>query len=73
MDAATYDRYEQCGTNLDRTCNPIRPRPPKHLLHLAAEEGAMYEHVLSPDLRTHRRIEQERIELSEAARTLNDI
>jgi hypothetical protein len=71
MDAATYDRYEQYGTNLDRKGNPLKPGTPKHLPRLTAEELAVYERVLSPDLKTHRRIEQERIPLREAAQALN--
>lgn len=70
MDGDTYDCYERYGTNHDRHGNPLKPGIPKDLPHLTAEERSVYELVLAPDLKSHRRIEQERIPLSEAARTL---
>jgi hypothetical protein len=70
MDVDTYDRYEPYGTNLDRKGIPLKPGTPKGLPHLTTEERAVYGRVLSAELRTHRRIEQERIPLSEAAQAL---
>ncbi|GII95113.1 Wadjet anti-phage system protein JetD domain-containing protein [Sinosporangium siamense] len=66
MDQATYDAYEPFGTNTDRNGKPLQPGVPKPLPHLTDAERAVYQRLLDPALRGHRRIEQERVPLSVA-------
>lgn len=66
MDSDTYDRYEPYGTNTDRNGIALLPAAPKPLTYLTADERLVYERLTDPALRTHRRVEQERIPLSEA-------
>ena len=70
MDAATYEHYEQFGTNTDRKNRPLLPGEPKTLTHLTKAEDALYRRLLSADHRGHRRIEQERIPLDVAVRAV---
>ncbi len=70
MDAATYERYEEFGTNTDRKNRPLLPGEPKTLAHLDAAEDEMYRRLLSPDHHGHRRVEQERIPLDVALKAV---
>lgn len=66
MDPATYDTYEPYGTNTDQHGHPLKPGSPKPLPHLTSDERSVYDRLVDPALRTHRRIEQERIPLRAA-------
>lgn len=66
MDPATYGTYEPYGTNNDQNNAPLKPGSPKPLPHLTDAERAVYETLLSPSHTGHRRIEQERIPLTDA-------
>ena len=66
MDPDTYATYEPFGTHLDKHGAPIKPVPPRDTPRLTAAERSLYETLLNPAHTGHRRIEQERIPLSEA-------
>ncbi|MGW5739981.1 Wadjet anti-phage system protein JetD domain-containing protein [Amycolatopsis sp. NPDC003861] len=67
MDLATYETYERFGTDTDQKGVPLKPATPKALPLLAPGERDVYNLLLCPDLRGHRRVEQERLPLSLAA------
>jgi hypothetical protein len=66
MDMATFEAYEQFGTNLDRRGTPIEPGNRRDLAHLTEAERAMYRALTDPAWSRHRRLEQERIPLADA-------
>ncbi|SNS54508.1 hypothetical protein SAMN06309944_0730 [Micrococcales bacterium KH10] len=66
MDPATYAAYEQFGTDLDQHGKPIVAGDPKPVGRLRVDERTMYERLIDPHHKGHRRIEQERIPLSQA-------
>lgn len=68
MDSATYEAYEQFGTNHDKNGNLLTPAGSKVVDRLRADEQAMYGRILDPAHAGHRRIEQERIPLDVALR-----
>lgn len=66
MDMATFEAYEQFGTNVDRRGNRIPPGSRRDLPHLTDAERAMYHALTDPAWTRHRRLEQERIPLVHA-------
>ncbi|MFE2750604.1 Wadjet anti-phage system protein JetD domain-containing protein [Actinosynnema sp. NPDC059335] len=70
MDPATHETFEPYGTNTDRNGILLQPGTPKPLPRLTPTERAVYERLLAPAWRGHRRVEQERIPLRFAAETL---
>jgi len=70
MDLATFDRYERYGTSLDRRGNRLGPGTRRDLPHLNAAERTMYHALTDPAWQAHRRIEQERIPLTDARTAL---
>ena len=66
MDLATFDRYERYGTSLDRRGDRLGPGTRRDLPHLNAAERTMYHALTDPAWQAHRRIEQERIPLTDA-------
>ena len=70
MDAATYERYEEFGTNTDRKNRPLLPGEPKTLAYLTTDEDELYRRLLSAEHQRHRRVEQERIPLDVALRAV---
>lgn len=70
MDAATYERYEDFGTNTDRKNRALVPSEPKVLPYLSAAENEMYRRLVAPGHLGHRRVEQERIPLDVALRAV---
>ncbi|GAB3866396.1 DUF2220 family protein [Nocardioides maradonensis] len=70
MDARAYERWERYGVDHDHDGKPLGPRPVRDLAHLEPGEKAVYRSLCSADWTGHRRIEQERIPLDEAAQEL---
>ena len=70
MDAATYNKYEQFGTDLDQHGKPIGPGLPRQVDNLRDEEKTVYLRILSAQHDRHRRVEQERIPLEIALKTV---
>ena len=66
MDHTTYATYEPFGTNTDKNNQPLGPSTPKPLPHLTQDERTVYDRITDPAWTGHRRIEQERIPLSQA-------
>lgn len=73
MDMATFERYEQFGTSLDRRGALLGPSTPRDLPHLTEDERAMYEALCDPTWERHRRLEQERIPLADALTALGHL
>jgi len=67
MDLASYEQWERFGVDHDHGGRPIGPRTPRDVSLLEPGERALYDALCSPDWPRHRRIEQERIPLAEAA------
>ena len=67
MDLITYETYEPLGTNADAKGNPIEPGPTKPLSTLTHAEFGLYARLRSTNHHRHRRLEQERIPLADAA------
>jgi hypothetical protein len=70
MDLVTFERYQRYGTSLDRRGIPLRPGLRRDLPHLNADEHATYQALTDPAWRSHRRLEQERIPLTDALAAL---
>lgn len=66
MDPATYEAYEQFGTDLDKYGKAIAAGNPKPVTKLNDDERAVYLRVLDAQRTGHRRLEQERIPLARA-------
>lgn len=73
MDLAAYERWEPYGVDHDHHGGALRPRAPRELPLLEPGERALYDALCSPGWTRHRRIEQERIPLAEAAAALSDL
>lgn len=73
MDKATFERYEQFGTSLDRRGAQLGPGTRRDLPHLTADERAMYEALSDSTWKRHRRLEQERIPLADALAALEQL
>lgn len=69
MDMASYRHWRRFGVDHDDDGTPIGPRPVRDV-DLDAGERELYEALCSVDWTGHRRIEQERIPLEEAAAVL---
>jgi hypothetical protein len=67
MDMASYVRWEQFGVDHDHRGATLRDREPRAVERLEPGELELYLALTSPGWRRHRRIEQERIPLEEAA------
>lgn len=70
MDPATYERYERFGTSLDRRGNRLGPGNRRDLPHLDTAERSIYCALTDPAWKKYRRIEQERIPLTDALAAL---
>jgi len=67
MDLAAYQRWQRYGVDHDHAGNPIACRTPRDLPELRPGERELYLALCSEEWTGHRRIEQERIPLDEAA------
>lgn len=67
MDVASYERWERYGVDHDHHGQPIGPREPRDVSLLESEERDLYLALCSAEWTRHRRIEQERIPLADAA------
>ena len=70
MDAETHLEFERFGTNQEASGAPIPLRPRAELLKLTPSERIVYHQLTDPDWHGHRRVEQERIPLHVAVRSL---
>lgn len=66
MDMASYQRWSRFGIDHDHDDRPLGPRPVREIA-LEPGERELYEALCSAEWPGHRRIEQERIPLEEAA------
>ena len=69
MDLTSYRRWERFGVDHDHDGARLGPRPVREV-DLEPGERELYEALCSPDWTGHRRIEQERIPLADAAAVL---
>lgn len=67
MDLAAYLRWERYGVDHDHRGKPLAPKPPRELPRLEPGERELYLALCTASWTRHRRIEQERIPLEEAA------
>lgn len=67
MDRATFERWEHLGVSHDERGAEIRPRPARDLFLLEAPERELYRGLCSPDWNRPRRLEQEYVQVTEAA------
>lgn len=67
MDITSYERWEQFGVDHDHTGKALGPREPRETSLLEPGERELYLALCSPEWTRHRRIEQERIPLDQAA------
>lgn len=67
MDLASYARWERYGVDHDHRGKPLGSRTPREVGLLEPNERELYLALCSPDWPRHRRIEQERIPLGDAA------
>ena len=67
MDLEAYRRWERFGVDRDERGQPLRPREPRDVTLLEPGERELYLALCSAEWTGHRRIEQERIPLAEAA------
>jgi hypothetical protein len=70
MDSVTYEEFELFGTNTDLRGNEIPAGKRRSLPFLTEAERRLYENLTDPSWKRFRRIEQERIPLSAAARVV---
>lgn len=70
MDLPTYEAYARYGTSINQNGRPIPPGDPNPPQHLTDDETALYRVLTDPALNGHRRVEQERIPLTDAADAL---
>lgn len=67
MDLDSYERWERFGVDHDHGGRLIGPRTPRDVSLLETGERELYLALCSPEWTRHRRIEQERIPLADAA------
>lgn len=67
MDLTSYRRWERFGVDHDHVGNEIGPRTPREVTELEPGERELYLALCAAEWTGHRRIEQERIPLGEAA------
>ncbi|HWJ67209.1 MAG TPA: Wadjet anti-phage system protein JetD domain-containing protein [Nocardioides sp.] len=72
MDIEAYRRWERYGVDVDEHGKPIVAHPPKQL-SLEPGERELYEGLCSDGWTGHRRVEQERIPLDEAAAIIRGV
>jgi hypothetical protein len=72
MDEATKSRYGHLGVNVDKHGDRLAPSS-RRLPHLSPEEAACYASIATAGEVPFRRIEQERIPLTEAASALEEL
>lgn len=72
MDRATLNRFGRYGTSLEKDHRTPLLRERKALTTLDVEERATYELIISKDYTGHRRLEQEKIPLTEAVHALEE-
>ncbi|MDO4537209.1 MAG: DUF2220 family protein [Coriobacteriales bacterium] len=70
MDRRTLERFGRYGTSVEKDHKTPLVRERKELPHLNAEELSTYELLTDPAYQGHRRLEQEKIPLSEALAVL---
>ena len=73
MDMATFELYEHFGTSLDRRGAPLGPSARRKLPHLSADERTIYNAHTDSAWTRHRRLEQERIPLTDALRAVGQL
>lgn len=66
MDPATYEAYEEFGTDLDQHGKALAAGDPRPVERLREDERSVYRRILDERHAGHRRIEQERIPLARA-------
>jgi len=67
MDLAAYERWERYGVDHDHDGKPLKSKEPLEVPELEPAERELYLALCSPDWPGRRRIEQERIPLTDAA------
>ncbi len=67
MDVGAYQRWERYGVDHDHDGKPLKSKPPRELDQLEPGERELYLSLCSAGWTRHRRIEQERIPLADAA------
>lgn len=67
MDLAAYQSWERYGVDHDHDGKPLKAKDPRPVGALEPNERELYLALCSPDWTRHRRVEQERIPLDEAA------
>lgn len=72
MDLTAYERWERFGVDHDHDGKPLKSKEPRAVDGLEPAERELYLALCSPAWARHRRVEQERIPLEEAAAVVND-
>lgn len=72
MDMAAYERWERYGVDHDHGGRALKARAPRDVALLEPAEHELYLALCSPEWTRHRRIEQERIPLEDAAAVIRD-
>lgn len=67
MDLATFERWQHLGVSHDERGAEIRPRTARDLPLLETPERGLYRGLCSPDWNRPRRLEQEYVQVTEAA------
>ncbi|GAA4698566.1 Wadjet anti-phage system protein JetD domain-containing protein [Nocardioides nanhaiensis] len=67
MDLATFERWQHLGVSHDERGAEIRPRTARDLPLLETPERGLYRGLCSPDWNRPRRLEQEYVQVAEAA------
>ena len=73
MDLEAYEKYRAFGTDVDKNGRAIGPKDPLDLPELQENELALYLRLVDPDCPGPRRVEQERIPLTDALDALSKI
>jgi hypothetical protein len=73
MDPGAYDAWAKYGTDVDKRGERLTGREQRPVPHLTNDEMSLYRDLCSLHWESFRRVEQERIPLTTAARALQDI
>ena len=73
MDPATYETYEEFGTDIDQYGKVLEAGDPRPVDRLRIDERAVYLRILNVHCTGHRRVEQERIPLDRAREAVTRI